>query len=51
MDGAQKVLAVAKWYLALSLMIAPDTLPDVGKHQLLLLLGDWAHKAEFKEKL
>lgn len=51
MNGSKEVLAVTKRDLASAFMISSNALPDVSKHELLVLLGDWTDEAELEEKL
>jgi len=32
-------------------MVSTNALPNVGKHELFMFLGDWTDKAEFEKEL
>jgi len=51
LNSSKEVLAVAEGYLTLTFMISTDALPNISKHELFMLLGDWTDEAKFKEKL
>ena len=42
LDCSKQVFAVSKWNLSLALVVTTDALPNIGKHELLLFLGDRA---------
>ena len=49
--GAKKIFTITEWDLTLTLVITTNALPNVGQHQLLLLLSNWTDEAELEEKL
>jgi len=51
LDGSEEVLAGAEGDDALTLAVAPELAPDVGQHELLLLLGDGADEPHHEEDL
>ena len=51
LNSAKEILAVAEGNFALAFMVSTDAFPNISKHELLMLLGNWTDKAKFEEEL
>ena len=51
LNSTKKVLAITERDLTLAFMVTTDALPNVCKHELLMLLGDWTHETKLEEEL